>query len=98
MYFSEAHHLGRPAGFVPGALRIPRHMLLLRSEALKQEGSHIVAYGTTEAKSMQVLLRPSCSTPRLAGQPALTASHSPMPERALTYCHGCSLNRPRLLA
>ena len=46
------------AGCVPGAVRIPRHMLLLRSQGLMQDGSHIVAYGATESKSMLVRLLP----------------------------------------
>lgn len=68
-----ARRLCLPAGFVPGALRIPRHMLLLRSESLNHEGSHIVAYGTNEAKSMQVAPhRP----PRPASSPPCSASCS----------------------
>ena len=41
-------------GFVPGAVRIPRQMLVLRSDALSRVHTKLVAYDSTDARSLQV--------------------------------------------
>ncbi len=40
-------------GFVPGAVRIPRQMLVLRQDALSRSHTKLVAYDSTDARSMQ---------------------------------------------
>ena len=47
------------AGFVPGAVRIPRQMLVLRSDALSRTHTKLVAYDSTDARSLQV--RAACT-------------------------------------
>ncbi len=45
---------------MPGAVRIPRQMLVLRQDALSRSHTKLVAYDSTDARSMQACtLRPS---------------------------------------
>ena len=51
------------AGIVPGAVRIPRQMLVLRQDALSRSHTKLVAYDSTDARSMQArTLSPGRST------------------------------------